>query len=220
MQYSNLFPLKSFFQWIMAFVGPSVVSFTAKVVWSFPQHIMLFLRKSCRDGENILLYFTLLYRYYFKTICGTNMNTCVTNIWECTHAKRQSKHVYLLYTCSRNICKFMIPGKAAGTTYKTYHIQIYMHKFLIPLCIIVYLQTKYVYWYFTRVDTLTDNDTLLIQKQKFHKTPNIYHRHTEVLYIMSLYQKPSIYTKPWMLYKKNGGTREKFLSSRGHFRNK
>ena len=38
----------------MAFVGPSVVSFTAKVVWSFPQHIMLFLRTSYRKQLNAL----------------------------------------------------------------------------------------------------------------------------------------------------------------------
>ena len=52
-KFKFILALKSFLHWIMAFVGPSVVSFTAKVGRSFPQHIMLFLPESCRDGENI-----------------------------------------------------------------------------------------------------------------------------------------------------------------------
>ena len=75
----------------MAFVGPSVVSFTAKVVRSFPQHIMLFLPKGCRDGENIsftrhkyVQIFTKMFKYVpictnmckFVQIC-TNMSRFV-----------------------------------------------------------------------------------------------------------------------------------------------
>ena len=52
-RFKFILAFKSFLHWIMAFVGPSVVSFTAKVGRSFPQHIMLFLPESCRDGENI-----------------------------------------------------------------------------------------------------------------------------------------------------------------------